>query len=176
MYEKNTKIITVVSAPEWRSILCTGKDSARNWRETAISYPRYMVHSKKPLQSFQSPIFHSLFYYCRVCLNTTMFITWQKTSQLQTSSCSLLGWVCCCTESHSLIQDIFQKQSRWDITVYPLPPHHPPSPPPTLAAQHELWWDSRWIKETFPRLSHLANRSFANLRRPGLNPSRFTNF
>lgn len=118
---KSTKIITVVSAPECRSILCTGKDSARNWRETAISYPRYMVHSKKPLQSFQSPIFHSLFYYCRVCLNTTMFITWQKTSQLQTSSCSLLGWVCCCTESHSLIQDIFQKQSRWDITVYPLP-------------------------------------------------------
>ena len=51
-----------------------------------------------------------------------------------------------------------------------------PPPPPSLAAQHELWWDSRWIKATFPRLSHLANRSFANLRRPGLNPSRFTNF
>ena len=49
----------------------------------------------------------------------------------------------------------YSKNNRGETSLCIL---FPPPRPPSLAAQHELWWDSRWIKETFPRLSHLIRR------------------
>ena len=132
---KTTKIITVVSASDWRSILCIGKDSARNWRKTAISYPRYIVHSKFLESNFpflilllQSLPQHYHVYHVTENQSTTDEL-------VQPSGMGLLLYRIAFTHPRHIPKMIEVR-------------HHcvsssPPPPPPSLAAQHELWWDSR---------------------------------